>query len=814
MEINSDIIDVLPANNKSIAQFKDFIEKYGTMDNIAIIIESEGNRIYEQIDLIENLAKRLTESTLIAYVDYSPLKFKGDFFLKHFPLFLDENGLNQLEKRLTPIGIERQIKQHRQKLLSPISTPLDYDLIARDPLNLSDVVKDCLIKSHRNDRLDLSTGYYFTTDYSTAFIFAKPKGKSRDMAFVKKLRKDLNTSILLAMKESGNPSGVKIGLTGGYILSEDVRQIIRHDIISSTTLSVFLIALLIWSVYGVRARILAIIGFVMLTSLAMTFAFAHLAFGSLNIVTSIVAAVLIGLYVDYSIHTVKRFSYELRSHNNPLLALEATLTKTGAAIIISATTTSLSFFSILVTRFKGLYELGIVSGIGVILCLISTLFLMNSMLVWISKSGIQNIKYGKKVSSEVEIFTNFIIKNHRYIILLSMVLVCSAGYGISTLRFDNNPDNLNPKDCPAITVGNKINEKLGGKGVPLNIVVKAKDEEELTSAFDTLEKSLSQWERDGLIGGYNSLGMFIPTPSAQLARINKLKEFRGEKGLQLDVIEKTLTNALKENNFVYENGYIHKYLNGIINAVNNAEFIRLNEIETISIPMVNHFFNKDNLSIAAYLYPTNTLWDKQTIDAVQEYIKSKGTNWILIGNPILFREIKSSVIRSSTLATLLALLFNFIIIYLYFRKMLHVMLVLLPVTLGSILTVGIMGYTNTPFNYINVGTIALIFGFGVDYGIYVMQAYIREDKMDISNAFQISGKNVVMCAATTVAGCGSLMTAKFTGIASIGPVLSLGAITCAFSALIILPAIIYLCESRLRNGVRSSEPQTTGNEGL
>lgn len=799
MEINSDIIDVLPANNKNIAQFKDFIETYGTMDNIVVVIESENNTIDEQIELIENLAKKLTESPLIAYVDYSPLKFKSDFFLKRFPLFLDENGLKRLERRLTPIGIEQQVRQNRQKLLSPISSPLDYELIARDPLNLRDIIKDSLMNPHKNDSLDFTAGYYFTKDYSTAFIFAKPKGKSRDMAFVKKLREGLNTIIPLAMKESGNPSGIKIGLTGGYILSEDVRQILRHDIISSSSLSVFLIALLIWLVYRVRARVLLIIGFVMLTSLAMTLAFAYLLFGSLNVVTSIVAAVLIGLYVDYSKYTVKRFSDELSRHNNPLLALETTLTKTGSAIIISGTTTSLSFFSILVTQFRGLYELGIVAGVGVILCLITTLFLMNSMLVWLSKSGLHNIQYERRMSSIVEKLTNFIVNNPGYIILSGIVFVGFAGYGMSTVRFDGNPDNLYPKDSPAIAVGEKINEKLGKKGLPLNIVVKAKNEEELTSAFDTQEKTLSKWERDGLIESYNSLGMFMPAPSNQLIRINRLKEIGGDKGFQLDVIENILTSALKENNLVYEDGYIHNYLKGIMEAVHNTEPIGLNEIETIFAPRVNHFYNKNNLSIASYLYPTDKGWDKQSIDVIQEYVKSKSSDWILIGKPILFNAIKSSVIRGSTLATLLALLLNFIILYLYFKKMLIVMLVLLPVTLGFILTVGIMGYLHVPFNYINVGTVALIFGLGVDYGIYVIQAYIREDKMDIGNALRISGKNVMMCAATTVAGCGSLVTAKFTGIATMGTVLSIGAITCALTALIILPAIIYLYGGRLRN---------------
>ncbi|MCP5008059.1 MAG: MMPL family transporter [Planctomycetes bacterium] len=796
MEINPDIIDVLPSNNAVVARFKDFIETFETMDNVTCIIESNDNRIYDHIDMIENFAKRLNDSPLFDYVDHSPIQHKSDLFLKRFPLFLDEKGLNHLEKRLMPIGIERQIRQNRRKLFEPINTPMDYELISKDPLNMRGLVMDSLMKSRGDEGLDLSSGYYFTKDYSAAFIFAKPGGRSRDMAFVKKLKKFLDSSVLRAIKESSDSTDVQIGITGACILSEEVRRIILHDIISSSALSVVLIALLIWLVYRVRPWILVIIGFTMLASLSMTLSFAYLVFGSLNAVTSIVTAVLIGLYVDYSMHTVKRFSDEFKRHNDKLLALEATLTKTGSAIIISGATTSLSFFSIVVTNFRGLFELGIVAGIGVILCLISTLFLLNSMLVWLSSYGLHKILYKKDISCGVESLAGFVLKYPGYIMIMVIVFVLSAGYGMSMLTFDNNPDNLSTRGSPAINVGEIIGEKLGKKGEPLNIIINAKDEEGLLAAFDTLETELHQWEMAGLIGSYHSLGMLVPAPSVQSLRISKLKELWAGEGLRMDVMEQTLTMALKKNNFVYDDGFIKKYLGGILNAVNNTNLIGLNEIDTSATSSVNHFFNKDEFSIAAYLYPTGKEWDRHNIDAIKEYVRQKGENWILLGKHVLFAEIKTSIICGSSLATILALLVNFVIIYLYFRKMIYVTMVFLPVTIGFVLTMGIMGLSNIPFNHINIGTVALIAGLGVDYGIYVTQAYIKDGKADIGNTLRVSGKNVMMCALTTVAGCGSLVLAQFDGVASIGSVLSIGAITCAFAALVVVPAIICLRENR------------------
>ncbi|MCF6150911.1 membrane transport protein mmpL8 [Candidatus Kuenenia stuttgartiensis] len=797
MEIKTDIIDVLPSKNKKVGQFKDFIEKYGISDNVVLLLESTENEIDEQTELIETLANKLAASPYIEHVDYSPLKYENSFFINHIPLLLDEKGLKRLENRLTPKGIERQIRYNLQKLLSPLSSPIDYEMISKDPLDIADIVKDSLMSANKEDSLDISTGYYITSDYSTAVIFVKPKGKGRDMAFVGNLKRELDDIISFSMEKAGNPSDVRVELTGNCVLSEEVRQIIRHDVAYSFLLSVFLIAALIWFAYRVRVKILLVIGFTLLTSLSTTLAFAYLVFGSLNIVTSVVAALLIGLYVDYAMHSVNRFGEVFRKLNNRQKALEQTLTKTGSAIIISASTTSLSFFSIIVTKFNGLHELGIVAGIGVLLCLLSTLFLTNSLLYWISKKGLHKIQLKKEVPTGVENLIKLLVKRPNRILAISIIVFIIAGFGVTRLKFNNDPDSIIPKDCSSVAVGKKLQKKMGNKGEPLSIVIKALDKKGLSFAFDELEKLLMQLKENGLIKDYNSLNIFMPAPSVQLERKRKIKTMLADNDIQPDALTKTLLDSLEKNKLVYEKTYVNNYIKNVTNALYNAQSIGLEDVEMLSSPRVKHFYNKEDLSIASYIYQGNNGWDIETINKIQQMVDSKGQNWIFTGKPILFNEIKPTIIWGSALASIMALLMNFVIIYLYFRKILHTIFVLLPVTLGFLLTLGAMAFLGIPFNVINVGTIALVFGLGVDYGIYVMQAYVREDEKNIYSALRTSGKNVMMCSATTVAGCGSLALAKFTGIATVGLVLSIGAIACAITALLVLPTIIYLNERRI-----------------
>jgi predicted RND superfamily exporter protein len=793
MEIKTDILDVLPEGNKTVTQFRNFMEQYGASDNITVILETGNNSIEDHIDLIETFADKLKHSPLIEYVDFNILQNTGASantpMVKYFPLYLDERGLKDLRERLSPDGIVRQIRLNRQRILSPFGSPVDSELISRDPLKISDVVAGSFKRAHKDDALDPGTGFYLTKDHSTAFIFAKPKGKSRDMAFVKELKIEMDHVMQTALKESGNPQDVKIQFAGAHILSEEVRQVIRHDIISSTVLSVVLIALLIWMAYRVRGIILAAVGFTMLASLLMTLAFAYIAFGSMNIVTSIVAAVLIGLYVDYSINMIKRYGDELRKNNDRQKALEITLAKAGSAIIISAATTSLSFFSILVTRFEGLHELGIVSGIGVLLCLISNIFLMSSLLLWASKGDAQKILSVKEPSLGIEGLITLVTKNPRHVLFAGIILAVLLGFGLTKLRFDNNTEHIGVKDSQAVEAIKVLNRKMNKKGDPLCLIVKGRNFDGLTYEFDSMEKLLSGWEKDGLIGRHDSLSVLLPAPYMQKIKIDALKKIAFNNASELEIV---LTGALGKNGFAYDKAYINSYLSNILKAVNNREVIGLKELETVSDRKINLFFNKKDLSLAAYLYPPDMEWDKSSLSVIKTAASSEGRDWMLTGKSILFDEIKGSIIRGSTLAVAVTLLLNIIIVYWFYRKGAYVLLIMLPVTFGFLLTPGIMGYLNASFNFINIGTVALIFGFGVDYGIYVMQAYIKENERDVGNSLRIAGKNVMMCAATTVAGCGSLITGQFVGIATIGLVLTIGAILCAAIALIILPALLCL----------------------
>ena len=89
-------------------------------------------------------------------------------------------------------------------------------------------------------------------------------------------------------------------------------------------------------------------------------------------------------------------------------------------------------------------------------------------------------------------------------------------------------------------------------------------------------------------------------------------------------------------------------------------------------------------------------------------------------------------------------------------------------------------------------TLPLVIGVGVTSGIHILNRFAEEQTPDILG--KSTGLAVIVSAATTVAGFGSLILAKHQGIQTLGLVMAIGTTTCMMAALTLLPAILNLAQ--------------------
>src|SRR5437868_12488464 len=114
----------------------------------------------------------------------------------------------------------------------------------------------------------------------------------------------------------------------------------------------------------VKATLCLIVG------LGYTLAFATVTVGHLNILTITFVPILIGLAIDYGVHLISRYEEELRRGKTAEAALTRAMVYTGQGIFTGAMTTAGAFLAMGFTDFKGIQEMGVICGGGLIICVI------------------------------------------------------------------------------------------------------------------------------------------------------------------------------------------------------------------------------------------------------------------------------------------------------------------------------------------------------------------------------------------------------------------------------------------------------------
>ncbi|MTI61833.1 MAG: hypothetical protein FH762_17940 [Firmicutes bacterium] len=105
--------------------------------------------------------------------------------------------------------------------------------------------------------------------------------------------------------------------------------------------------------------------------------------------TALIASVVIGLGIDYTIHFVSRFKLEFKKNSDQLKALTKTLQTTGVAIIINALSVGLGFEVLILAAGQHLRLFGGILGLALVVSAFFTLTVMPVLIMLVRPKFIQ-----------------------------------------------------------------------------------------------------------------------------------------------------------------------------------------------------------------------------------------------------------------------------------------------------------------------------------------------------------------------------------------------------------------------------------------
>lgn len=817
IKISTNNFDLLPQDSKLIKEFWEVNEDFGAPERHIILVETNDS-LPPEPEIIKSFARQmgewLMETGMVASVNYAVTDqdkaFIEDFFVKNALLYLSESDLDSVLTKFEDHEIERQILNCKNILNAPVPPdPVIKKILREDPLLISEFFLPYIEKMLGPQNASLihdKESYYLSKDRRTLLMFVKPTGVPNDTKFCQELvsrNQALVDSLLLTMGEEG--SRLKITLGGNYVSALTNARAVEQGLINSSFMVVVLIFILFYFFYG-NFRALFFITAPILAGVTWVFCFGDLLFQKVNIITASAGAMLLGLGIDYSIHIYNRFIEQEQHtrHNSVLQNLVITFRETGVSVFYGAISTAVVFAVLMVTEFKGLYELGFLGGVGIMILFAAVLFFMPAEIRIRGRKTMKGRYLQTGLSKLLDAISKFVLRHPKYIttagitiavfmifVLIGVIPSQDQGLGVT---FDENIENIRSKNDVDLKMIKRLQEKFGTHFKPISVVCTAQSDEELIDRLHRLNQKMDELVAKGMVKDYNSLLRYIPSFDQQEANIAKIKNLDVESILFKTRLEMS-KNGLRMNYF---------RLDRLRSMLTVRDPITLHSFQSEGFgDIMKHFYVEKN-GVKKVITQVELTGDSYEIDIVNDFIrelhrdsKLDTEHTIITGIRVVTAEFLKLVKKDFGIAVISSMLTVLLLVVIKYRNWRAILVCVVPLIFSIVCILGAMRLMGIKINFVNMICVPLLIGSGVDYGIYIISRYLEDMRHDVFAAIHETGQSLFLSALTTVIGFGSLIFVDNRGLSSLGYMCSFGIIICSVSSVLILPAMLRLWGKRI-----------------
>src|SRR3981189_3183178 len=239
--------------------------------------------------------------------------------------------------------------------------------------------------------------------------------------------------------------GATVNLTGEVPMNDDQFSVIRYSAVRDTLTAVFGVFIVL--LLAVRSwKIIAAVFFSLLVGLAATAALGPALVSSFNLISIAFFVLFVGLGVDFGIQFSVRYRAERHEHPDLHEALRWAARKAGDPLSLAAAATAVGFFAFLPTSYRGLSELGLIAGCGMLIAFACSITLIPATPALLKPPG-EPAPVGFRSLAPLDDF----LQRHRIAVIVGTFLVVLAGIPLFVhLQFDFNPVELQSPHSPSV----------------------------------------------------------------------------------------------------------------------------------------------------------------------------------------------------------------------------------------------------------------------------------------------------------------------------------------------------------------------------
>ncbi len=764
IKVRGDLEDLFPEDTPAVIRARETRKLLGNTLEMRIIIGSPERELNREL-----------ASNMVAFLesrkdDIDRVEFRRDisFFERNGLLFVSKDDLVELQTKVSE-AIQKAVKKDLELD--------DFDIDDEEKPKAADTAKatdkegselPSVDEVKRKYKVEGFNEYFETPDGQAIAVKAYPKFRPTDSTRTTALNEAIEAEMTRLI--AAHPGmDVSFTLDGDYNQVTKAAAQIVHDIAISGAWSLAGIALVVILFFR-RLRALLVVVVILGLATAWMMAFAQVTIGYLNLVTSIILAILFGMGVDYVIHGMSRVDEEFHGQTTLPDAVERGLIGLARPVFNAMLTTAVTFFALIFFDFRGFSQLGIIAGFGVSFALVVFYLAYPPMIlafhrVWPQKprktpdfmKADEALATG---SGGLENSPPVSLGKRRFawgLIIAMLALAGGATYLAMNLPFDPNMGKFRAQDDAAVhSLKAKYREAENRSASPALVVTA--NLAETRRAHRYLDDHRADFP---IIKDISSIYSFVP--ENQEEKLPIIAEIKRKIDNKYGALEGQAKKDADE---------IRKYLTPTAFGPNDLpDWVRAKFTDT-----------EGNFGRYVVVYTTgaksnalNSLETQRQIGHIEIPASADGPALSLDSSASFYISAEAYVIvkKEGPIAAIIGLLVVIIVVLFDFRRPRELLMICLPILSGFAITMGLLVLFDVPLDLFNVVVLPQIFGIGIDTGTHLTHR-IKEGGPHVVHNVKATAVAAGISSLLTAIGFAALLPVQNKGLQAIGLLAVLG----------------------------------------
>lgn len=750
--ISTDIQVLLP-RDRWISSHLDFLQNSQIGSIIALSIEYNNevdeHRVSRLSDiLVEKISGLPGIENIFAKVDPESSIGMATFLFKHRAMFSNQDELEKIDEKISLEGLDPILKEHYETVLQPGGL-FRQKMISADPLNLFQVSLENLRLLGRNSgfKFKIHDSGLWSNDNRHLLLVIYTNIPVTDPENAESLHNAIKAILSVTIPDN------KYIIMSGHRHAIDNRHLLKRDIYITLMVAAIgfflLFALCFRDWRALFVFFIPVVGMVCAVGLTLAF------FRKPSAIIIGLGATVIGIALDYGIHVFVAAKHTGLERQNALHNIRHPL-------FFSALTTLGVFWAFFFSGTPGYHQLAFASTCGIATSLLFSLVCLPPLLpekkteiYSIGDFSVPEFKQGNAKKTML-IWLVFLF--------LGVVSVVFTGFEPDIRKLDGISKKLLADEEKFRNIWGE--NKQAAVSIISDNFEEAIQKHDLLAAFAAKEK----------IPGFQSLSLIWPSRKTRKTNAeiwDKYWKSGKEQMLRQNLVEAGGKYSFSNNAFqpFFDRLYLHDF---------NTDLLEEPAFEAIKRKFINH--EGKRIRVTAYFDDI-----PESVDKLKKISLSMINTEVI--SPKFFGDyISSRILKDAFHIALIALFLVVLLAFLCLKDISKTAVSLIPVISSILIIIPVFAILGLKINAVAFVAAIVVSGLAIDYGIFVVSACDRQDKVFSKDAFTALTLSVL----STVIGAAALLWAKHPALRTVGLVISCGVTAGYFSAVFVSPALYKL----------------------